>query len=163
LFNFCWYLIHFKLMYADVNEVERLGICIDLLQAYNWSISEYLIFYLFQIKCFEWNHKPVIYSDISTNSLSCLTGVYPAIHPMTGLQFYTCGKIEWWVLVLYFAFVPMFHDLFDVYIKSILFNIRDQSVLVQDIWICVLPVPVRLQHILHLLASFWPWGVYWII
>jgi hypothetical protein len=122
-----------------------------------------LIFYLFQIKCFEWNHKPVIYSDISTNSLSCLTGVYPAIHPMTGLQFYTCGKIEWWVLVLYFAFVPMFHDLFDVYIKSILFNIRDQSVLVQDIWICVLPVPVRLQHILHLLASFWPWGVYWII
>ena len=45
--------------------------------------------------CFLLMHHPV-----------SLTGVYPRLHPLVGLQYYTCGKLEWLELNLLFLVFP---------------------------------------------------------
>lgn len=38
-------------------------------------------------------------SSMLTNVFIHPLGVYPPFHPMIGLQFYTCGKLEWYGLL----------------------------------------------------------------
>ncbi|VAH95253.1 unnamed protein product [Triticum turgidum subsp. durum] len=34
-------------------------------------------------------------NSMFANAVALSSGVYPPFHPMVGLQFYTCGKLEW--------------------------------------------------------------------
>ena len=55
-------------------------------------LKKYLVCHLFQ---------PFLFGvECSGIMFCCLPGVYPAIHPLLGLQYYTCGKLEWLALSL---------------------------------------------------------------
>lgn len=105
-----WHNIHLKLHYFQIlmhlylNQ-NMLHACLDYaIHVYETHIILLIFSFFFFFFGGEKLWIPVIVAaDIPYFALCFIAGVYPGFHPSLGLQYYTCGKLEWLEYLLRFV------------------------------------------------------------
>ncbi|KAK9138686.1 hypothetical protein Sjap_009280 [Stephania japonica] len=62
-------------------------------------LSVLYLFEFVQSPLQEYIHQIILCLDCNTILVGSLNGIYPSIHPLLGLQYYSCGKLECFLAV----------------------------------------------------------------